>query len=82
MNKLPKITMPGSEYANGVINLCSPTLVQHKRDGDIATAFFGLVEVLFFRPDGNISFGTRECFKLNYTILRQYLPGELLTITA
>lgn len=65
------------------LSQCVPTLVQHDATGEVLTVIRGREDtVLFFDADGTITHGTTAYIASGYTILREYVAGETLKITA
>lgn len=79
-----RITMPALQPPPITIGLqhCVPYLVVTKDTGEQATAILGRDDtVLYFSPDGSITYSHVDSLKSSYKIVRSYSAGETLTFT-
>lgn len=78
-----KIEMPKFEVVSGD-QTGIPLFVRSKEYGDISTALVSPYSVFYFSSDRcgvGISYSSYDYFKEEYEVIRQYVPGETLSIT-
>lgn len=73
--------MPEDPASEPIWTFCKPLLVRHKADGKVGTAIISFKEVLFFDTNGNITWSDVDYLKEEYELIREYNPGETLSIT-
>jgi hypothetical protein len=59
---------------------CKLLIVRCDNSGDHSTAIVAVNEVIYFDPTG-ISYSDVQFFQNNYSIVREYAPGEKLVVT-
>lgn len=75
-----QVTMPKMAAVAPLKDIsCKLLLVRNDAAGDHFTAIVGDEEVIYFDPSG-ISYSTIGFFQDKYSIIREYAPGEKLTV--
>lgn len=61
---------------------CVPTLVRNNDSGEVCTVIRTAGEAVYFEQCGEIMYSTVSYLLSNYSIIREYNPGERLVVTA
>ena len=78
---MPKINFP-EVVTSRDIPACYPVLAIHKNSGEVVTVIRANNEMLYFHKDGSICHGTVTYFSEEYRVVREFIAGETLSITA
>lgn len=75
-----QVTMPKMPDVTPLDDIsCKLLIVRCDETGVHSTAIVGDAEVIYFDPTG-ISYSSAEFFQDNFSIIREYVPGEKITI--